>query len=132
MDVSNLGELEMAVMEYVWQHGACDIKETHHKIGVERGITYNTVQSTFKRLWEKGLLSRTKQGHAHVYRACVNRCQLTELLLGQLVDQVARQEPQVAIEAFVNFADNAGDEVLTRLEELVARRRRAQSSGEEV
>lgn len=127
-DVSNLGALEMAVLEYVWEHGPSDIKEAHGQIGVERGITHNTVQSTFKRLWKKGLLSRSKQSHAYIYAARVDRCQLTELMVNQLVEQVASHEPTVAIEAFVNFADNAGDEAFTALEELVAARRRAQKS----
>lgn len=126
-DVSNLGDLEMAVLEYVWQNGPSDIKEAHSQIGVERGITHNTVQSTFKRLWKKGLLSRSKQSHAHIYTARVDRCQLTELMVGQLVEQVAGHEPEVAIEAFVNFADNAGDETFAALEELVAARRRSQN-----
>lgn len=68
-DISNLGDLEMAVLEYVWEEGESDVKAAHRVIGAERGITHNTVQSTFKRLWEKGLLSRYEEGHAYVYEA---------------------------------------------------------------
>jgi predicted transcriptional regulator len=126
-DLSNLGDLEMAVLEYVWKHHECDVKTAYRDIGEERGITHNTVQSTFKRLWEKGLLSRHKEGHAYIYTQQVSRRQLTELMVGDLVDQVAGAEMQVALEAFVNLADRAGEESLEALEALVAARRRAQN-----
>jgi predicted transcriptional regulator len=127
-DVSNLGELEMAVLEYVWERDASDVKSAHGELGIERGITHNTVQSTFKRLWEKGLLSRDKQGHAYIYSARVDRRELTEMMVGELVDQVAGAEMQVALEAFVNLADRAGKDTLEALERLVSARRN--TSGE--
>ena len=125
-DVSNLGELEMTVLDYVWEHEESDVKTAWSHIGEERGITHNTVQSTFKRLWEKGLLARQKEGHAYVYTPEVDRCQLTELMVGELVEQVAGSDVQVALEAFVNLADRAGEDTLNALEKLVASRRQAQ------
>jgi predicted transcriptional regulator len=122
-DVANLGELEMAVLEHVWETGPTDVKTAHERIGPRRGITHNTVQSTFKRLWEKGLFSRAKQGHAYIYDARVDRRQLTELMVASLVDQVAGSEIGVALEAFVNLADRAGDDTLDELEALIAARR---------
>jgi predicted transcriptional regulator len=131
VDISNLGELEMSVLEYVWEHGETDVKKAHEDIGVERGITHNTVQSTFKRLWEKGLLERTKQGRAYVYASNFDRKELTELMVGDLVDQVAGADVSVALEAFVNLADRAGDSTLEALEQLVASRRSARGESDE-
>jgi predicted transcriptional regulator len=130
-DISNLGELEMAVLEYVWEHKESDVKTAHRAIGEARGITHNTVQSTFKRLWEKGLLRRHKDGHAYIYAPRVDRRELTEMMVGDLVDQVAGAEMNVALEAFVNLADRAGEETLEALEALVAARRQAQNERDE-
>ena len=104
-----------------------DVKTAHREIGAERGITHNTVQSTFKRLWEKSLLSRHKEGHAYIYTERTSRSQLTEMMVGDLVDQVAGTEMAAVLEAFVNLADQAGEETLEALEALVAARRHAQS-----
>lgn len=130
MDVTNLGELEMAVLEDVWEHGPSDVKAAHARIGTARGITHNTVQSTLKRLWEKGLMSRHKDGHAYVYAPLVDRSRLTELMVSELVDQVAGSELHVALEAFVNLADRAGQDTLEALERLVAARRMVQEGQE--
>lgn len=122
-DNHNLGTLELAILEYFWNHDACEVKTVHGAIGVPRGITHNTVQSTMKRLWEKGLLAREKQGHAYIYSARTSRRELTELMVNQLIVQVADSKIEVALEAFVNLAEQAGDKTLTKLEELIARRR---------
>lgn len=116
----------MAVLEHVWEVGPTDVKTAHRTIGPARGITHNTVQSTFKRLWEKGLFSRVKEGHAYVYDALIDRRELTELMVASLVDQVAGSEIGVALEAFVNLADRAGDDTLDALEALIAARRNEQ------
>lgn len=122
-DPTNLGELELAILEYIWEHQSCEVKAVHGEVGVRREITHNTVQSTMKRLWEKGLLSREKEGHAYRYAACVNRRELTELMMDQLMEQVTGSKIEVALQAFVNLAERAGDDTLAALEQLVAARR---------
>ncbi len=131
IDVSNLGDLEMAVLDYVWANGETDVKSAHAGLGVSRGITLNTVQSTFKRLNEKGLLTRRKDSHAYLYSSRITQIQLTELTVRELVNQVAGGGISVALEAFVNLADEAGSDSLETLERLVAERRRAQVDGKE-
>lgn len=122
-DPTNLGELEMALLEYLWKSEAREVKQAYQVVGKPRQITLNTVQSAMKRLWEKGLLDRHKEGHAYVYTARVDRRGLTEMMVSQLVDQVTGSQFEVALQAFVNLADRAGDDTLARLEQLVAARR---------
>lgn len=122
-DPTNLGELEFALLEHIWSHGGCDVKVAHRAVGAPREITLNTVQSAMKRLWEKALLKRKKEGHAYVYSAAVNRRELTEMMVGQLVDQVAGSRMDVALQAFVSLAHRAGTDTLDTLEELIARQR---------
>lgn len=123
-DPTHLGELEVAILEYLWEHQRGSVKRTFAAIGEPRRITLNTVQSAMKRLWSKGLLARQKSGHAYIYSTKVDRRGLTELMVGQLLDQFAGPNIDVALQAFVNLADQAGEETLDRLEELVAARRR--------
>lgn len=121
----NLGDLEWAILEHLWERGPETVKTTHQLVGIPREITLNTVQSAMKRLWEKELLDRKKSGHAYVYRTRMNRRGLTELMVGQLIDRISDEKMEVALQAFVDLADSAGEETLDRLEKLVAARRRA-------
>ena len=125
-----LGELESEVLEHLWKVGAADAKEVHYALGRGRGITLNTVQSAMKRLFEKELLSREKVSHAHVYSTRVSKEALGKVVLGGVVERFLAGEAAVMIAAFVDLADDAGDEHLDQLERLVAERRRRRAEGE--
>lgn len=122
-----LGELETAVMNHLWSGGDGEAKDVHAALGKKRGITLNTVQSTLKRLFEKGLLARDKVSHAHVYRARITRADFHRDLLNELVGDLMHQGADSLVSAFVDLADRAGPSTLARLEKLVTARRRAQA-----
>lgn len=127
--LEHLGELELALLKYVWREGASDVKTVHADVGRERDISHNTVQSTLKRLWEKGLLAREKEGHAYVYSPKFDRKEVTERRVSEVVDQLAGGELDVALAAFVSFAERAGDETLEKLERMIARRKSNDENG---
>lgn len=114
----------MSILELLWEQGVCTVKQAHARIGEERDVTHNTTQSTMKRLWEKDLLKRKKQGHAYLYSPCLSRRELTGQMVADLVDEIAGSQIEVALQAFVDLADATGKETLAQLEELVARCRR--------
>ncbi len=124
-----IGELEGAVLERLWSHGPSDVKSMHRRLGAERGIKLNTVQSAMERLYRKGLLSREKVSHAYVYDTRVTREQLSAQVIGQVVEQLAGPEPSVMLSAFVSLAEQEGEEALARLEAMVAARRRHRQQG---
>ncbi len=121
---SLLGELESAVMAHLWAGGEGEAKAVHAALGKRRGITLNTIQSTLKRLYEKGLLRRDKVSHAHVYEPRISREDFHRELVGELVGGLMRGGGEHVVAAFVDVAERAGPEHLARLEALVAERRK--------
>ena len=118
-----LGELEIAVLEELWAHGPLDAKATHRIVGARRGIGLNTIQSTLERLFRKQLLRREKVSHAYVYTAAVQREELMERLIGEVVETFSSGHSEPMLTAFVDLAARADDQNLSRLEELIAERR---------
>jgi predicted transcriptional regulator len=129
--VPTLGDFEIQVLEYVWERETVDVNQTHDAVGEARGVTHNTTQSTLKRLWQKGLLERRKEGRAFVYKPAVSRQELTEQMVGDVVDRVASDDMDVAMQAFIGFADEAGEETLDRLQSLIDERREALRDSED-
>ena len=123
--VKTLGELETAVMEHLWTGADGEAKAVHRALGKARGITLNTVQSTLKRLYEKGLLARDKVSHAHVYRVRLTREDFHRGLLDHLVGDLLRRETGMLVQAFVDLTERAGPDHLAALEAAIARRRGA-------
>lgn len=129
VDPHQLGELERTVLDHLWRAHRGDAKEVHQAIGTGRGITLNTIQSTLKRLFEKGLLAREKVSHAHVYRPRMTREEFHRGLLHDVVRDLMRGKGETFVAAFVDVAERAGPEHLARLEALVAERRRSRERG---
>lgn len=119
-----LGDLEAVIMDHLWTHGFGDPKSVHTALGDSRGITINTVQSTLRRLFEKGLLTREKVSHAHVYRPRVTRDEFHRGALDRLLAQWMLGDTPAMVSAFVSIAERAGDDHLEELERLVLERRR--------
>lgn len=121
MRVPALGELELAVLDWLWTHGEGDVKLVHEGLG--RDIMPNTVQSTLKRLNEKGFLRREKVSHAFFYSPAMSRAAFHRQMLGEVVEDLLEGQPEAVLAAFVDLAERAGPENLARLERMIAARR---------
>ena len=119
-----LGELEIAVMEHLWSVGAADAKSVHRHLGVARGVTANTIQSTVERLFKKGLLKREKVSHAYVYSPDVTRERLMADMIDNVVSKLSGGSTEAMLSSFVDLADRAEEDTLDRLEAMIADRRR--------
>lgn len=117
-----LGDLERAVIEHLWSAGRAEVKDVHRAVGRPRQITLNTVQTTLKRLYEKGLLTREKVSHAFVYVPALSRQEYRRRTLDQTVGLLMRGEREAMVSAFVDLAERAGAGQLEELERLVAKR----------
>jgi predicted transcriptional regulator len=110
-------------MDALWRQGGQDAKSVHGDVGVRRGISPNTVQSTLERLYRKGLLVREKVSHAFLYTPAVQREELMARLIGDLVETLSDGRPEPMLAAFVDLAARTDEANLERLERLVAERR---------
>ncbi len=116
-------------MRHLWRRGARDAKDVHAALGKRRGITLNTIQSTLKRLYEKGLLERDKVSHAHVYRPVSTEAEFHRTALSEVVEGLMGGHAEAMVAAFVDLTDAAGPEHLDRLAQLIAERRRTRDGG---
>ena len=127
MAVSNanpppLGELEIQVLEYLWQHSDATAKEVHEVISISRPSTLNTVQSAIERLFRKDLADRKKVSHSYRYSAKVKKSDLLGSLINDLVGRF-NSDSQSSAAAFLNAAEQLDAEALDVLEEEINRRR---------
>ncbi|MCA9663890.1 MAG: BlaI/MecI/CopY family transcriptional regulator [Myxococcales bacterium] len=130
MRATTLGDLEAAVLEHLWDAGSGDVKSVHAALRARR-ITPNTIQSTLRRLFDKGLLERVKVSHAYVYSPRLDRRDFHRRVLEEAVGEVLSGEADVALAAFVDLVADTDEEHLRRLEELIAAKRRGPGGGGE-
>lgn len=119
-----LGELEKIVLQYLWNKKEADAKQVHSVLGVTRGNSLNTIQSTLDRLFKKELLSRSKQGHAYCYRAKVDRESLIAQLITNVTSDFVKDGENSLIAAFSSASSQLDDAQLDTLESLIEEQRK--------
>jgi predicted transcriptional regulator len=116
-----LGDLELAVLEHLWQAGETDVAEAHHALG--RRISPNTVGSALERLHRKGLAARRKVSHAYRYRPLLERETFTARRAVDAAGGPSAVTDLGVLAAFLDELTVADADVLDHLESLIARRR---------
>jgi predicted transcriptional regulator len=121
-----LGELELLVLEHVWQVREADVASTHAAVGKRRKITLNTVGSALERLHRKGLLRREKVSHAYRYSAVLARDELAARRVLEAAGGTKALSDAGVLSAFVELVADVDEAALERLEALIAKRRERQ------
>ncbi|MEZ4409332.1 MAG: BlaI/MecI/CopY family transcriptional regulator [Polyangiales bacterium] len=117
MEIPLLGELETAVLEYLWDQGAAEARDVHRDVGEARAITLSTVQSTLERLHRKRLLLRERVGHAYRYAPSLTRAAFRAQAMAEAAGDLRGAEGAGVLAAFVDIVAKTG---VRRLDELAA------------
>lgn len=120
---NTLGELELGVLEALWQEPHLDAKAICQRIPAIRQPSLSTVQSTLERLHRKELVSRSKNGHAYTYSPRVSRSNLLGRLMGDIIHLLHDGKLETILSSFVNVAADLDDKSLADLEALIARKK---------
>jgi predicted transcriptional regulator len=81
------GELESAIMQWLWDHGeAATVREVHTALTERRELAYTTVLTVMDNLFKKGWLRREPAGRAHRYQPVATREQYGAKLMREALD----------------------------------------------
>jgi len=83
---TKLSKLELQIMEALWTHGACSIREIHDAFPKRGRPAYTTVQTMVYRLEAKEMLRRAKKiSNAHIFEATISRDVAQRRLVDDLI-----------------------------------------------
>ncbi len=99
-----LRPLELQVMEAVWSQGASTVASVHQRINSRRQVplAYTTVMTVMSRLFDKGVLARTKEGRGYTYKAITERGGIAHLVATRRIRSLLTDFGPVAVTAFVD------------------------------
>lgn len=112
-----LGELELAIMQVAWAREAVTVRDVVAALK-RRRPAYTTIMTVMGRLAQKGLLTQTKEGKAHVYRAALTREAFEAQAAGAVVQSLIADFGEVALAQIVKELGEADPDQLARLAEL--------------
>ena len=86
MPSAKLSKLELRIMEALWTHGTCSIREIHEFFPKRGRPAYTTVQTMVYRLEAKEMVRRTKKiSNAHIFEAVITRAAAQRRLVDDLL-----------------------------------------------
>jgi predicted transcriptional regulator len=117
--LTGLGDLERAVMDYLW---AADqpqtVREVHQGLRVRRDLAYTTVMTVLQRLARKNLVVQIRDNRAHRYAPTHGRDELVAGLMVDALDQAADSHDRRA--ALVHFVERVGADEADALRRALA------------
>ncbi len=114
IEAPHLGELETAIMDVLWNHGAATVRAVLNHLQ-RTPLAYTTVLTVMTRLVEKGLLLRTRSGRVDIYRAAYGREEFARRSAVVAVRGLVDAYGDVALAQFAAALEQADPERMARL-----------------
>jgi predicted transcriptional regulator len=127
----SLGELELAVLQVLWQSPNLSARGIADKLRPRRAVSLSTVQSSLENLRKKNLLEYRKQRQAFVYAAKVSRSDLLGRFVSDIIQTLHDGKLDTILSSFVYVASNINDDALDDLDRLIQEKRRQQQAAKE-
>ena len=127
----SLGELELAVLQVLWNSPKISAKEITEQLKKQRKVSLSAVQSSLESLRHKELVEYYKQRQAFVYSAKLSRSELLGRFVGDIIQTLHDGKLDTILSSFVYVASNIHDKALDDLEKLIQEKRRAAEKSED-
>ena len=86
MATPKLSKLDLQIMDALWTHGACSIREIQESFPEKKRPAYSTVQTLVYRLEAKKALRRVKKiSNAHIFEAAISRADAHRRLIDEFL-----------------------------------------------
>ena len=86
-------EAELAILQVLWEQGACTVREVHEVLHRRDGTGYTTALKQLQIMFDKGLVERDESQRAHVYRAAVSKERTQKRFLSDILQRVFDGSP---------------------------------------
>src|ERR1700686_4372075 len=98
MALPKLTRLELQIMEALWTHGPCSVREIQESFPAKKRPAYTTVQTTVYRLEVKKALRRVKKiSTAWIFEAAISRSDAQRRLIDELLSLFGGQTRPVMV-----------------------------------
>ncbi|MBN1806323.1 MAG: BlaI/MecI/CopY family transcriptional regulator [Sedimentisphaerales bacterium] len=86
--LNNLGQLQRAVIEVVWELGEANVHQVRERLCRQKQLAYTTVLTAMQNLEKAGWLRHRKEGKSHIYLPTKTREQAGASSLKRFMKQV--------------------------------------------
>jgi len=89
---------EHLIMKIIWERGSATVRDVYNALSHRKPKAYTTILTLMQILERKGVLSRRREGHYHLYSPILSRRQATKNQINDLLDNYFNGSPAMLIE----------------------------------
>ena len=117
----HLGDLQLAIMRVLWNHGQATVAEVHEALEPERGLALTTIATMLTKMEKKGVVDHHAEGRRFIYRPLVSESQVRRSMVADLTSQLFRGDVTALVNHLLSEHE-IEDRELTQLRELISAR----------
>jgi BlaI family transcriptional regulator, penicillinase repressor len=121
--LDDLGALQKAIMETVWEFGEATVQQVLGRIGRDRGLAYTTVLSAMQKLEKRGWLRHREEGRAYIYLPTRSREEESKSSLRKFIATVFGGDPLVLFQHLLDDEELSSTD-LAALKKMIEKRRK--------
>jgi predicted transcriptional regulator len=126
--LDNLGELQSAVMNVVWDLGEATVGQVRDQLAADKELAYTTVLSVLQKLEKAGWLKHKSDGRTYIYMPRRSRSDANRSALRQFTERMFAGDPLVLFEHLLDDERLTSAE-LAELKKMLERRRKELRDG---
>lgn len=121
----NLGDVEQAVMDYVWSRGPCTAEACREALAHTRPMKDSTIRTVLRRLEAKGYVIHELEGRTFIYRAAEGRENVAARAVKHIIDRFCDGSAEQLVMGMVD-SNVLGRKDLERMARKIAQSRDSQ------
>jgi len=119
-----LGDLQLRIMQVLWQRGECTVGDVFADVTKERDLAYTTIATMLRKMEARRLVTHRTDGRTFVYRAAVDADSVTSNMSGHLIDRLFEGSLADLVCHLLETREVSREE-LAKIEKLIAERKKS-------
>lgn len=117
-----LGELQLKIMNVLWDQGPATVAEVQERLENGSELAYTTIATMLRKMEVRGLVKHKSEGRKFIYRAGVEQEAVSRTMADDLIDRVFGGSLADAVSHLLETRDVSREE-LRQLERLIQQRK---------
>jgi len=108
---SKPSNMELQILSVLWEKGPLPVKEINAALPDKKERAYTTVLTLVQLMEKKGLVSRTRDGVRHIYKAKQSRDKILKPMMSNMVSNVFGGNPATAMQFLMDGQKVSSEEI---------------------
>lgn len=118
---NRLGDLQIAIMQIIWDRHEATVSEVHQALLAERGLAFTTIATMLRKMEDRGLVHHHLEGRQYIYTALVAESEVQRSMATDLTDSLFRGDVADLVSHLLDTREIDPDEI-KRLKSMIARK----------